>query len=312
MEISEKELRKLLGSRFADPTVDFVFKRIFGSERYKAATIGLLNSIIDGHTIVDVEFPNVELQAEASDSRKAFIDVLCRDDTGATFVVEMQNASQRFFRERMLFYFAKLIALQAPAGREWNYHIGKTYSVAFLNFELEKLSSDSEIDEDDFSGKYILHYRTDEVDSRRTMPNSTEYYFISLKNFNKKETELASNADKWLYLMCKSKFFADVPEEFNGDESFRAFLDASARAGFTKDDEYKYFKDMMNDWDIANSKREAVEAALASGRAEGRREGVVEGEAKGKLQTAKSLLALGVAIEIIQKATGLRAEEILG
>ena len=86
------------------------------------------------------------------------------------------------------------------------------------------------------------------------------------------------------------------------------------------DDEYKYFKDMMNDWDIANSKREAVEAALASGRAEGlaegraegRREGVVEGEAKGKLQTAKSLLALGVAIEIIQKATGLRAEEILG
>lgn len=133
-----------------------------------------------------------------------------------------------------------------------------------------------------------------------------------MKNFNKKETELASNADKWLYLMCKSKFFADVPEEFNGDESFRAFLDASARAGFTKDDEYKYFKDMMNDWDIANSKREAVEAALASGRAEGRREGVVEGEAKGKLQTAKSLLALGVAIEIIQKATGLRAEEILG
>ena len=72
----------------------------------------------------------------------------------------------------------------------------------------------------------------------------------------------------------------------------------------------------MHDWDIANSKREAVEAALASGRAEGRaegrREGVVEGEAKGKLQTAKSLLALGVAIEIIQKATGLRAEEILG
>ena len=65
MEIVEKELRKLLGSRFADPTVDFVFKRIFGSERYKAATIGLLNSIISDYDIVDVEFPNVELQAPA-------------------------------------------------------------------------------------------------------------------------------------------------------------------------------------------------------------------------------------------------------
>ena len=41
---------------FADPTVDFAFKRIFGTEKYKAATIGLLNSIIEGVNIVDVEF----------------------------------------------------------------------------------------------------------------------------------------------------------------------------------------------------------------------------------------------------------------
>ena len=43
---------------FADPTVDFAFKRIFGTEKYKAATIGLLNSIIEGVNIVDVEFRN--------------------------------------------------------------------------------------------------------------------------------------------------------------------------------------------------------------------------------------------------------------
>ena len=30
--------------RFADPTNDFAFKRIFGTEQYKDATIGLLNS----------------------------------------------------------------------------------------------------------------------------------------------------------------------------------------------------------------------------------------------------------------------------
>ena len=33
---------------YADPTVDFAFKRIFGTEKYKDAAIGLINSIIPG------------------------------------------------------------------------------------------------------------------------------------------------------------------------------------------------------------------------------------------------------------------------
>ena len=38
---------------YADPTIDFAFKRIFGTERFKAATIGPLNSIIKDVNIVD-------------------------------------------------------------------------------------------------------------------------------------------------------------------------------------------------------------------------------------------------------------------
>ena len=46
---------------YADPTIDFAFKRIFGTERFKAATIGLLNSIIKDVNIVDVSFLNTEI-----------------------------------------------------------------------------------------------------------------------------------------------------------------------------------------------------------------------------------------------------------
>ena len=60
---------------YADPTIDFAFKRIFGTERFKDATIGLLNSIIK-----DVN------------------------------IVEMQNAKQVTFMERMVYYTAKVIA----------------------------------------------------------------------------------------------------------------------------------------------------------------------------------------------------------
>ena len=64
---------------------------------------------------------------------------------------------------------------------------------------------------------------------------------------------------------------------------------------------------MMNDWDIENSKLEAVDAALAKGRTEGEAIGLV----KGRMEDARNLLALGVDIEIISKATGLSQADIL-
>lgn len=79
-----------------------------------------------------------EVIGETGDSRKGFIDVLCTDTDGNTFIVEMQNARQEHFRERVIYYNSKIIARQAPSG-EWDYGIMPTYVVAFLNFKMEKL-----------------------------------------------------------------------------------------------------------------------------------------------------------------------------
>lgn len=283
-------IEELQYSRFVDPTIDFAFKRIFGSERYKAATIGLLNSIITDHVIYDLEFVNVELEGESADSRKAFVDILCKDVDGCHFIVEMQNASQRYFRERMIYYSSKLIALQEKPGRHWNFKIKKTYSIAILNFGLEKLLKNDSVDYDDLKGRYMLHYRCHEVSSNEIMPNSAEYYFLSLKNFNKTEYELESNTDKWLYLLKESKFFAYIPEEFDNELPFRTYLMASERSGFTKEEEIKYLMDMMNDWDIENSKREAVE----EGREEGFKRGLEEGKEQGILEGRKEGLKQGL------------------
>ena len=63
---------------------------------------------------------------------------------------------------------------------------------------------------------------------------------------------------------------------------------------------------MMNDWDIANAKREACEEA----RAEGRAKGLAEGEAKKQREIAKNLLSSNIDITVISKCTGMSEEEI--
>ena len=62
---------------------------------------------------------------------------------------------------------------------------------------------------------------------------------------------------------------------------------------------------------IADAKEEGMEEGLVEGRAEGRVEGRAEGKQEEKLETAKKMLELGAEIDFIEKATGLKREEIL-
>lgn len=293
------------GEVFADPTSDFVFKRIFGTEKYKAATIGLLNSLITDRRVSDVEFINVEIPGETEDSRKSFIDVLCKDQDGSVFICEMQNNSQTHFRERMVYYMSKVIATLFGEKGDWDYCLGPTYVVAVTNFPFR-----DRIPDVDKGCRNILHYVTWEEDVRTKMPGSTEYFFLDISSFEKKLDELSDEREKWLFLLANSREMTAVPEEFEGEKAFDSYFEASVRAGFTKEENLKYTMDMMLKRDIENSKREAVAEALAKGEAKGRAEGRAEGREEERLATAGKLKSMGVSVEIISQATGLNVEQI--
>ncbi|MCQ2174764.1 MAG: Rpn family recombination-promoting nuclease/putative transposase [Bacteroidales bacterium] len=285
--------------RFADPTNDFAFKRIFGTEQYKDATIGLLNCLFTEINIVDVSFPNTEILGDTEDSRKGFIDVLCTDVKGNQFVIEMQNARQEFFRERTIYYSSKLITGQASVGK-WDYRIKPTYVVAFLNFKMERLSDEFKDD-----GRYLIRYCMRDEETGEKMPGSTEYVFLGIQDFKKGAGELESYSEKWLYLMRNTLTLEEIPDGFGKDKEFKAYFEACERAGFTKEEDEKYTQIMMNEWDIQNAKDLAVREGREEGRKEGLREGLREGIAAGKAEDAKNFLAAGVDIKIISQCTGL-------
>ena len=280
-------------ARFADPTVDFAFKRIFGTEQYKAATIGLLNSLITDHHIVDVEYPNVELVPDTEKSRKAVIDIICTDDTGSQFIVEMQRAPQTYFRERMIFYASKLIARQEDFKGDWDFHLAPLYVIAFINFEFWRMSrSTGDV------GRFIYHYVSrDEVDGIK-MPGSPEYFFLQIKGFDKSLDEIADIPEKWLYLLSTSKEMREIPAEFGGDESFETYFSASERASFTAEEEARYIDDMVTQRDIDNSRRQAEARARQ------------EGALQAKLETARNARDKGLEVELICQITGFSRDQV--
>lgn len=80
-----------------------------------------LNSLFDGEDeIVDISYNNTEVFGKAPDDRKAVYDLYCETSSGSHIIVEMQNAYQRFFLDRTIFYSSFPIQAVAQKG-EWDY-----------------------------------------------------------------------------------------------------------------------------------------------------------------------------------------------
>lgn len=279
---------------FADPTVDTAFKRIFGTERFKEATIGLISDIT-GKKVKHLEFRNVELVPELSDIKKSIVDVLCQDEEGNWFTVEMQRAKQANFLKRIVFYASRVISNNTLARGVKDYDIPESYLISFVKFPIKDI-----IYPEMLSHPYAHHFVTADAGagSRVKLPGSPEYYIFDLSAFDKKPEEIDNILDYWLYLLSESQNMEDVPEIADGNRSIETFFEAANFATFSSEELNKYYEDMMNEWDYANS----IEYA--------KKEGKAEGLAEGRAEVARAMKAAGVAKEIIAQCSGLSLEEV--
>ena len=275
-------------SRFCDPMVDFAFKRIFGSEQYKEATIGLINSFITDRKVREVNFINTEIQGLAEEDRKSCVDVLCTGEDGTRFIIEMQVVKQDHFRERTVLYASTLIAHFAEKGSRWDYRLKPTCVISVLDFELPHTEGTSPND------SCIYHYASREETNGELLPGAPEFVFLEPKRFKKSSGELAGYREKWLYLLKTSKNLDVIPNEFIKEGCFQAYFNGSETAKFTKEERMEYDKAMITKTDIEYGKEYA------------RKEGFKEG----KLEVARKMLAGGFDVKTISELTGLTPGEI--
>ena len=294
---------------FADMTIDYAFKRVFGTERYKAATIGMLNSIIKDRKIEDVEFIANEIPRETDDGKTSIIDVMCREADGTRFVVEMQRGEQKNFQQRTLYYMSKIISLYDLKSGDDSYNFPCSYMVSFLNFPIEQLYGNPST-----NGKCYLHYTTQEQHSKDKFPSSPEFYFLDLTKAPHDIRNILNEEEFWVYLLRESKSLKDIPAQLKGQPSFDAFFNGATLSGYSKDEKLAYEKDMLLKLDIENSKREAEQKAYAKGKGEGLAEGEAKGKAEGlaeaQLEIARKMKAMALSAEQIAAATGLSVDEI--
>ena len=276
--------------RYISLLTDFGFKRIFGTAPNKELLIDFLNSMFDGEQVVkDVTYLNSEHVGDVHSDRKAIFDVYCENEKGEKFIVEMQNASQQYFKDRSLYYATFPIREQAQKGAEWNYELKHVYVVALLNYNMSEPAFAKDTINHDVG---LLDKQT-----HRVFNDKLTFKYVEIYKFDKRIEELKTNYDKWLFVLQNLSRLNSQPKYLQTAVFTRLFKQAEI-AGFTRtelreyEDSLKAFRDLRNTLD--NAKQE--------GRAEGR--------AEERKETAKRLLAMGLSPQQVADGTMLPLEEV--
>ena len=303
------------GAVYADLRTDFMFKKAFGQ---KDIMIPFLNDILGTDKIQDIDYRNVEQLGFDTEDRKVYYDLYCHCSDGKDFIVEMQRRSQKYYRERMVFYSTYPIQQQYVDARRkheekrpmdpfvFNYKLRPIYIISVTDFALDHKANWPE-------DKFVSWYWTTERETRELYCNTPNYIFIELPRFKKVLKRNSALAEKWAYVFNNLAELKAVPDELD-EKYFRKLFETAKIANFTAAEQVSYVKDQQMKYDYENVMAYAVEQASEKAEAKGKAEGLAEGEAKGKaegmIETAKNMLTEGLSVDCICRVTGLTRKAV--
>ena len=294
MEVEIKE-------RYVNPYTDFGFKKLFGSELNKDLLISFLNALFkDKPKITDLTYINSENLGDSYADRKAVFDVYCKLIDGSRIIVEMQKAEQQYFKDRSIYYSTFPIRDQAPKGK-WDYHLEEVYIVGILNFIFP---------EGEYSDDNLIHeIKLKDVEDNHVFYNKLTFVYLEMPKFTKREDELETMFDKWLFALTNLSRLLERPKALQ-ERIFTRLFEQAEIARFTLVERNEYVaskKEYWDNWSIAETaKNKGIAEGLAKGLAEGRTEGINEANR----EIARKMKALGMDIVLITEVTGLSKEDI--
>ena len=293
--------------RYINPYTDFGFKKLFGSAINKELLISFLNALLEGkEEIKDVTYLNVEQLGCQEMDRKAVFDVYCQNKKGERFLVEIQKGEQEFFKDRSLYYTTFPIREQAKRG-QWDYELKAVYTIGILNFRFDESEP----------GRYRHDVKLVDTGSGKVFYDKLTFIYLEMPKFNKREDELKTLFDKWLFVLRNLASLLDRPIALQ-ERVFTRLFETAEIAKFSPKELYDYEESLKNfrDWYSVIStatkkgRREGRKEGLKEGRKEGLKEGLEAGQTKATLNIARNMKEQGMTTGFIAQITGLDAEAI--
>jgi predicted transposase/invertase (TIGR01784 family) len=257
-----------------DPKVDYVFKKLFGSEANKSLLIDLLNAVLVvsiPEPLDDIQILNPFNDKDTLDDKLSILDIKARDRTGRLYNIEMQMVDYAEYPNRVLYYWARLYQEQLHQGEDYS-QLRPTFAISIVNGVLTEGS--------DYHQEFILASRKNPL---IVFCRDLSIHLIELPKFT---LSLPGHdaLNRWCWLLQEGEEMetANIPKELQGTPVEKAIgvLQIMAQSDVERERYESRLKALRDQRSILSS---AKRHAQAEGEALGEARGEARGELRGRI-----------------------------
>ena len=268
------------------PKVDFVFKKIFGSEENKSVLISFLNATLKPKKeIVAVDLKNTDIEKEYLKDKFSRLDVKATTSNKETINIEIQLKNEYDMIQRSLYYWSKIYEEQIQEGDSYS-NLNRTVCINILNYNYLK------------NDRFHNIYRLKEIETNEELTDIEEIHFIEIPKL--RELNLNDEADMlevWIEFLRypESEVIRNIEMS---NEAVRKAKDKLYKLSQSKEDRELYFLREKSIRDEISALSKAKE------------EGIQTGAKNKELEIAKNAIKNNLDDNTIKAITGLSLEEI--
>ncbi|WP_302824949.1 Rpn family recombination-promoting nuclease/putative transposase [Leyella stercorea] len=289
---------------------DWAIKRLLRQKANFDVLEGFLTVFI-GEEVKIVEILESEGNQQTQDDKFNRVDIKARNSKGEIILVEVQNTSELYYLERILYGVAKAITEHIHLGDTYK-EVKKVYSISILYFDIGKGADYLYVGQNKFIGVHTNDQLVITAKEKGALVQKSpaeifpEYILVRVNEFDK---VAVTPLEEWVaYLksgVIKENTTAPGLQEARKKLQYYSMTDAERYAY----DEHLNAVMIQNDV-LGNAREEGLAEGRVEGRAEGLTQGRAEGRAEAKKDIVKSMLSNGLSVEQAAKYSGLTVEEV--
>ena len=264
---------------------DIIFQAFFARKGNEQFLIDFLNALLK-MDIKSIEIrEEVNLERLSKEEKGGRLDLQARLGDGTIVSIEMQMKDEGNFKERTTMYAGKVESREVEKGTKYE-DISQIIMINILGFNM--------LDVEDYISETAIV-----LDKHRDYEVLTgiKWYFIELPKFREAKPDMNEKVNQWLaFIDDNNKELVDMAEDKN-ETLKKARIEMNYLTG---DAEVRRLAELREKWEM--DRINAISYATKVGKEEGIKEGIIK--------TAKKLLKMGMTIEQVMEATGLKKEEI--
>lgn len=301
---------------------DWAIKRLLRQKANFGVLEGFLTVFL-GQEVKIVEILESEGNQETEDDKFNRVDIKAKNSEGEIIIVEIQNTSELYYLERILYGACKAVTEHMRLGQTYK-EVKKVYSISILYFDLGVGDDYLYIGENNFIGVHtkdqliVNKKERNVIIKKKPSDIFPTYYLVRVNNFNQ---VAVTPLEEWVEYLKNGDIREDTTapglQEARDKLLYYSMSDADRHAYDEHINAVMIQNDVLGTARIEGHTEGFIEGHLEGhlegmkeGREEGRKEGREEGRMEERIEIAKAMLAKGIGIEMISELTGLPTEEI--